>query len=71
MNKTEPKMVHRRYQDYGEWRIGTWWTKSMGQNGVMPLDSDNLKPVPLPEGLECTLATMIRHLPGKSAAEKA
>ena len=46
--------------------VETWWSRTTEIGvGVVPVKSDNLEPVSLPVGLECTLASMLRHLPSK------
>lgn len=68
--KLQPAMRHKRYSNYGEGRISTWWTIENKRGGSMPLDSDNLRPAVLPVGLEVTIATMIRHLPSGPAVSR-
>lgn len=58
----EPKMRHFVEGENGY--VETWWTRR--EDGrAYPLASDDLRPVRLPEGLEATIATVIRHLPSK------
>ena len=62
----EPRMRHHKAKQASY--VETWWTVPK-PNGLgserAPIKSDNLAPVRLPEGLEVTIASMIRHLPDK------
>jgi hypothetical protein len=53
--KREPKLRHHRYTG-DSLNIETWW------HGVR---SDSLAPVLMPIGLEASIVSVFRHLPGK------
>jgi hypothetical protein len=56
----QPKLRDRSLPD-NPMRVETWWKPSV--------KSDSLAPVALPIGLEATMTTLFRHLPGKKELE--